>query len=208
GLESARLHEPERIRDLEDRSLRKIEQGYIVEQPGGRLLVWHRLRDVIDRFEAGIGAAAIAGEEFAVPDLVFLARRHEVNEAAAESLNGRDHQLARPDGLREARDLQSFRATERARNVVHADPDGAYGSAMHGVVGSREAFRLAVDHEIDPVLAPAGDVLRSVPAHLPEAERREHRLELRRLLLVGGEFDEFEAVRHDARRQLGREAGR
>ncbi len=62
---------------------------------------------------------------------------------------------------------------------------------MNRIVGPGEAVGLAVDDEVDAVLAPARDILGAMFPGARKAECLEQRFEELDLALVGGEFDEL-----------------
>ncbi len=75
---------------------------------------------------------------------------------------------------------------------------------MDDVKTVSQALGFAIDHQVDRALGPARDVFASMPRSGLEAEGTEHRAQGVGFLVAGGEFDELDAARDDARRNGGR----
>jgi hypothetical protein len=118
---------------------------------------------------------------------------HEVDQAAANALDGRDVQLHRPDAAVERPGAELDRALEGVAGIGDPEGHGAGGGPVHAAEALGEAGGLGVEDEIRPALAPERHVLAAVAGHLDEAEAREDPAEM--LGVGAGELDEFEAVR-------------
>ena len=154
---------------------------------------------MVDALQPGIAHGGIRRQfrELVSPDRRRFALRHEIEETSANRAQRGDFVLAGTDGLREALHLQPMRALQRRRGIRHAQTDGAHRGAMHGPVGMRESFRLAVHDDVDVALPPARDGLANVAMRGSEPQRAQHLAELARFFFAGAEFDEFHAAAGD-----------
>ena len=164
-----------------------------------------RLRDVIDRGEAGFGAfvrsASPASNSTSQTLAKLAARVEEIQQAAAHAAHRRDFQFAGPDLLAERRVVQLLGAIERRLGAGDLEPDGANRRPMRDVVRMGEAFLLLVDDQIDRALASSASPpsICAVAAAL-EAETGDETGEFVGGMVVGGKFDEFDAEALRARR--------
>jgi len=65
---------------------------------------------------------------------------------------------------------------------------------MHGAVGMRKSFRLAVHDNIDIALSPARDRLAHVSVRGSKPQGAQQLAKLARFVFAGAEFDEFDAA--------------
>ena len=103
-------------------SMRGVEQ-----QPRQHLLVMHRLRDVVDARQPGVGVAGrLRPASNSVSHTAELAAWiDEIEEAAADPADRRDFQFARADRLAEGRVAERFGAVQALAGIVDLEADGA-----------------------------------------------------------------------------------
>src|SRR5437868_2226528 len=203
-LNGLAVHESERVRDLELRSLRYLEEGDVVQKPREHFLVLHGLGDVINAQQPGIVAGALLREryELVIPYFALVARLHEVDEAPAYSMDRGHLQFCQPQWVREFADLQTSCPKHRFLQPLNAQSDSAHRCTVNVVVGAREAFRLAVDDKVDVLLPPTCHALAAVFSDLGETQGREHAAEVDSLGFVGGKLDKLDAPAYDPGRKL------
>jgi hypothetical protein len=118
---------------------------------------------------------------------------HEVDQAAADALDGRDVQLHRPDPAVERPGAELDRALEGVARIRDPERHRAGGGTVHAAEALREAGGLGVEDEVGLALPPERHVLAAVAGDLHETEPHE---DLAQMLGIGpSELDEFEAVR-------------
>src|SRR5688572_9687138 len=93
--------------------------------------------------------------ELPLPDLALGTGLHEIEEAPTHGLQSRNLELVGALRLREPWDLQCVRTVQRCGDILDAEAERAHRGTVNRVIGAREAFRLAVDDEVDGVLPPA-----------------------------------------------------
>jgi len=142
--------------------------------------------------------------EFDVPDPAeFALVIKEVDDAAADTADREDRQLAGTMPLLEGIGAEHLCPRHRRRRVVDLEPDRVGGCAVHQVGGMREPLFLRVDHDVDSALAVKCDVLVLVARRAGESERQEKVGKLLRLTFVVGELYEFDPLRAYAIRHGG-----
>src|SRR5262249_31170907 len=146
----------------------------------------HRLDDVIYPQESRAARVRTAGGwcELAVPDVTFGPGFQEIDEALADAADCWNPQLLGCPELIERDDLQGPGTAHGAGHVFHAQPQRAHRCTVQTVIPAGKAVGLAVDHEVDAILAPAGDLLGPMPADRDEAELCEQSFELLRFCFV------------------------
>ena len=154
------------------------EDRRVEQRPGEHLVIFHRLRDVVDvdagphRPDRRLRRAGTNSTSHNPRERAHLVG--EIDQAAAEAANGRQLHLARPDRLAE-------RCGRAARGRAPSPPrhpqpqaDGADAWPMRDVGGVRKAFPLGIDDEVDGALPPPVHLFdRCRPARAkPSAEKR------------------------------------
>ena len=192
--------------DVEIAHLAEVEQPLVELGPFAHAAAVHVVREVVDigqdvprRVEAGAGQGLeIDVEEADIADLAFLGAAlaaplvHQVDQAVADALDGRDIQLARPGAAGVAPGAERQCTFVGRAHVLHTERDGADARPVQPCEALREAVGLGIDDEIDAALAVQQHVFVAVAGDRREAhalEQRAHRGWVRR-----GIFDEFEAV--------------
>ena len=186
--------------DVEKADLAEIEQLFVKVRPEGHAAPVDVVRQVVNQLEAVAGRvavhAALKHKINVVDRLAVLEPVDQVQRRAANALDGGQVQLHRP-GLDFNRLRAEFkRATVSQVRILHAKRHAAGARAMLGGKVARNAFRLAVDNEVDLALAVQHHVLGAVPRHQRETHALKHRLQHARG--GRGELDEFKA--HQAHR--------
>ena len=131
-------------------------------------------------------------EEVLVPGaaLRFL---HEIEQGVLHPGHCGDRGLARSDTAEIGGRPQRIGALDGAGGIVQPQGEGADAGAVHEVEGMGEAVLLAVDHDIDVVLAEQVHILRAMARHAAKAQPLQLRHKARRMGGAGDEFDELHA---------------
>ena len=116
----------------------------------------------------------------------------EIDEALADTVDGRDVELHRAGARRNRPRAKIERAAERRLGVVDAEREGADDRALDRLHGARNVGRLRVHDDVHRALAVELDLARAVPRDRTEAHRFQHAAQ--RLRLRRGELDELEPV--------------
>ena len=203
------------VDDVDGRRLREAEDRGVEERPGQHLVVGHRLGEVVDGEEAGVGDrdVVVGGNELGLPDpCERRALVEEVHDRAADAADRRDGELARADAALEGLGAEGGGALDGGGGVPDAEADVADADAVGQVGGVGEALALGVDDEVDAALAVEGHVLGDVAAGLGEAHAVEEAHQRGRGLGRGRELDELDAGNRDPvgdrRDRAGRRARR
>jgi len=181
--------------DVEVADLAEVEQLLVEVGPEAHAAAVHVVREVVDLVQAmAHGAAVHAFDEFevdVVDGLAVFKAVDQIQRRAADALDGGQAQLHGAGGDVDGLCAQFQRAVVGLVRVLHAEGQAAGGRAMLGAKVSRLAVGLAVQDEVDPVLAVQHHVLGTVLGNQREAQLVKHRLQ--HAGLGRGEFDELEA---------------
>ena len=181
--------------DVEVADLAEVEQLLVEARPETHAAAVDVVRQVVDLFQAvapgALGHALQPLEVDVVDGLAVLEAVDQVQRRAAYALDGRQAQLHGAGGDLDGLRAQLQRALVGAVRVLHAERQAAGRGAVLGAEVGRLAVRLAVEDEVDLVLAVQQHVLGAVPCHQREAELLEHVFQQPRLGRC--ELDELEA---------------
>ena len=181
--------------DVEIADLAEIEEALVEFGPQLHPPAMDIVGQMVDRGEADARGAGspTSGMKVDIVDRPLAIAVDEVDQAAADPLDGRDIELHRPDLAVHRLGAEPDRALVGLGGVGDAKRHRADRRAMQPGKGLGKAFRLGIEDEIDLALFVEGDVLRAVSRR----RGKPHALEQRRQCLrVGpGIFDELEPVR-------------
>ena len=133
----------------------------------------------------------------------------QIDQAAFEPADRRDHQLVRPDAPAEGLRLVAQRAFDRAARIVDAERERAHRRPMQQEEGMREGVLLGIEDQVHVALPVQRHVLGAMRGDMRKAHRVEHFGEARPRLGIDRELDELDAVAHrrGRRGEHGRGAG-
>src|SRR6266851_2191522 len=181
--------------DVEITHLAEIEEPLVEARPTLHTPLVDIVRKVVDGGEPDAGRPRLGAGyryEIDVVDGVLAIAIDEIDQAAADPLDGGDIELHRPDLAGNGAGALRKRAATGLGRVAHAKGDGADRRSVQPREGLGEAPGLGVDDEIDVALAIEGHVFGAMPRRRDKAHALEQTAEFRR---VGrGIFDELEAV--------------
>ena len=193
GLSIAWLRtSPARVHHVNGGLFRHVEQRQVEQRPSQHFLVVHRLTDMVDPGQPGLGrGTAGGGFELDLPDLGQVrAVVDEMQQARAHAANGGNVQLARAHGLAEGRRPQSASAGHRVGGAVApSDPrrrcSGPWAIWAVWAKPSCSVFKT----DADLALLPDLDLFRHMLARPTEAHGGQQLAQPLGLGLGGGKLD-------------------
>src|SRR5579862_6098330 len=192
----ARLEPRQLALDVEVADLAEIEELLVEAGPAVEVAAEHVVRDVIDHGEPrSLVVPALGGigrYKVHVVDGVRAVTVNEIDDAAADALDGRNVELHRSDLVPERCRAKLDRAFVCLCRIPDAESHGAGGGTVFAGEAGAVAVGFGVDDKIDAALAVEGDALGAVPRHRTEIHPLEQRVQFARI--GRGVFDEFESV--------------
>src|SRR6266849_10911166 len=169
--------------DVEITHLAEIEEPLVEARPTLHTPLVDIVRKVVDGGEPDAGRPRLGAGyryEIDVVDGVLAIAIDEIDQAAADPLDGGDIELHRPDLAGNGAGALRKRAATGLGRVAHAKGDGADRRSVQPREGLGEAPGLGVDDEIDVALAIEGHVFGAMPRRRDKAHTLEQTSEHRR----------------------------